>query len=1199
MSWLSSSSNPEDEDDPVQLKRNAEPKLARQTKRNRKGKPTRFNPSVGTVCLAPHFCDSKLHLATVLKFKDKKKNALVRYKEGGLGSDTIAVNQLSQCSDDDDDGNDDNLASSSKQSPKALEPASWKSKRRKDSLPAYLARTNDTDTSAIESPDLLGQTTPIAQKGSAGKRALNEYKRRWQSQREEKPSVFKLRDDEDPLAARAKYEAEIEAKYDSEDGSSDELGKEEPSPKKPKPAKKKQEKIKSDNAIKQKTLEEKIQDEIRAMHTSDEEVTEEFGSQLGPGAVPIPKRIVSSQSVVGPTKDGGHDDFVTSEIRPCFPDIKNTGQEVPMFLNSRHHNDAYEVPACFNKYLRAYQREGVQRMFKAFDAGHGILLGDDMGLGKTVQVIALLVAILRKQSEKSTKPDFLREDSLFSEAKNDPVLIVVPANAHGNWMSELKAWSHIRVADGGKNSAMKTEALRKADSGAVDVVLTTYSYVRQNTDEFLYINSKKEEREWMLIVCDEVHCLGKPTSQITKQMKRFTCPCKIGMTGTVLQNNLQELWSIFDWIVPGCLGDKSDFNKEFTKKIEAGHSANANDAQLASKRKAQDELNDRISHIYFRRTKEIIKDQLPKKIDLVLFCPLTTVQEDCYRNLLASEEIEWILRRNQQCDCKPPWLPCCGKPLDMFVPGRGEKGCGCHASKINAKRPSGKARKDCCYKYTRYHLNGQICTCASVKNGSSRRRCMKCHCTKKFKNGRGCAPLRWMYMAVLTYLQKTANHLGLMVANKEAQDQNMSLQQKLGADVFKGHPELLHGRDKFLKMSDPEVCCKMKALRRLMANSSSTDKWLLFSYSTQLLNLMESVIKGWGLEYLRLDGSTSKEKRTTYATQFNTDRNIIIFLISTRAGGVSLNLTGANKVIIFDPNWNPALDLQAQDRAFRLGQKRDVTVYRLIAAGTIEEHVYNRQLYKQGLSNTATTNENQPRFFSPQDDLYGLDNLLEIKKDKTKKAVQDIGYEETEFKLQVGNVESDERREQDADLRDPLDEYDIGLILEEYEKEEPYIHKHSAVLKPTQAENLRVNNAVLSRGKITRTIVRKSPKPLAKSPSTQADPETIVLTDVENDLVTPEKDSESTTTTTVDDSHGNSNYLEVPLKDPTTIQQQQEGEEDDYNNNNNSTEALEQVKAMTYKFGFLDDVVEFARHVLSLSSLDRQKLLDKFYDSVE
>ena len=114
-------------------------------------------------------------------------------------------------------------------------------------------------------------------------------------------------------------------------------------------------------------------------------------------------------------------------------------------------------------------------------------------------------------------------------------------------------------------------------------------------------------------------------------------------------------------------------------------------------------------------------------------------------------------------------------------------------------------------------------------------------------------------------------------------------------------------------------------------------KVLLFSYSTSLLNIIETYLESKGYSYCRLDGSTRVGARQEMVNMFNRDQGTFIFLLSTKAGGLGLNITGANTVIIFDHNWNPSHDLQAEDRAYRLGQSRDVKVFRLISAGCIEE----------------------------------------------------------------------------------------------------------------------------------------------------------------------------------------------------------------------------------------------------------------------
>ena len=139
---------------------------------------------------------------------------------------------------------------------------------------------------------------------------------------------------------------------------------------------------------------------------------------------------------------------------------------------------------------------------------------------------------------------------------------------------------------------------------------------------------------------------------------------------------------------------------------------------------------------------------------------------------------------------------------------------------------------------------------------------------------------------------------------------------------------------------------------------------LLFSQTRQVLNILEQFIKLYNYNYIRMDGSTTIKLRSTLIDDFNTNNEIFIMLLTTKAGGLGINLTGANRVVLFDPDWNPATDLQAQERVYRLGQTQNVTIYRLITRGTIEEKVYHRQIFKQLLTNKILKDPKQQRFFN-------------------------------------------------------------------------------------------------------------------------------------------------------------------------------------------------------------------------------------------
>ncbi|GMS95500.1 hypothetical protein PENTCL1PPCAC_17675 [Pristionchus entomophagus] len=193
------------------------------------------------------------------------------------------------------------------------------------------------------------------------------------------------------------------------------------------------------------------------------------------------------------------------------------------------------------------------------------------------------------------------------------------------------------------------------------------------------------------------------------------------------------------------------------------------------------------------------------------------------------------------------------------------------------------------------------------------------------------------------------------------------------------HPDLVTGglnkhedadldSDPSLAFGWPERSGKMQVVRSLLQlwkknkDGKKKNKVLLFSQSRKMLTILEGMLVVDGHEYLRMDGTTPIGKRQNMVNEFNENSSIFIFLLTTRVGGVGVNLTAANKVVIFDPDWNPSTDAQARERAWRIGQMREVTVYRLMTTGTIEEKMYHRQIFKQFLANRVLKDPKQRRF---------------------------------------------------------------------------------------------------------------------------------------------------------------------------------------------------------------------------------------------
>ncbi|ELU06400.1 hypothetical protein CAPTEDRAFT_223034 [Capitella teleta] len=513
------------------------------------------------------------------------------------------------------------------------------------------------------------------------------------------------------------------------------------------------------------------------------------------------------------------------------------------------------VPLTINRYLRDYQRDGVQFLFSHYIEGSGAMLADDMGLGKTIQL--------------------LHNSDLYLDPKvpRKPFLIIGPASVLYNWIEELETWGHFAIGKYHKQNKENTmEELRK---GKLDIVVTTYETCRDHITEINGIN-------WNAVIADEAHRIKGPKADTTKMLKGLRCKRRYGLTGTPLQNRLDEFWCVMDWVSPGCLGGLAQFDVEFIQPIEKGQKQDATKRKLAEARKDEN----------------------------VVYCRPAPLQLDVYKAILEHDAMKVVLLQNYPCPCG-----------------------------------SLRQRRKCCF--------------------------------KKASDGRSIASVTLSFMHLLL---KTANHAALLLPKFTNNETQKKQAEEICLKAFERHPEFMKdaSRATFRTLSDPKHCGKMKVLQGLLSVfHKQKSRVLVFSYSTKLLDILESYIMSKGHVYRRLDGTTPELKRLQLVKEFNQNPNIFLFLMSTKAGGVGLNLTGANVVVIFDPNWNPTHDLQAQDRAYRIGQLRDVHVYRLITSGTIEENIY--------LQSVTVESGNAVRYFhAVQDDkrnrgeLFGIENMFKL-----------------------------------------------------------------------------------------------------------------------------------------------------------------------------------------------------------------------------
>ncbi|XP_063880762.1 DNA excision repair protein ERCC-6-like [Scylla paramamosain] len=223
---------------------------------------------------------------------------------------------------------------------------------------------------------------------------------------------------------------------------------------------------------------------------------------------------------------------------------------------------------------------------------------------------------------------------------------------------------------------------------------------------------------------------------------------------------------------------------------------------------------------------------------------------------------------------------------------------------------------------------------------------------------------------------------------------------------------------------------KMHVLRSILQLwSSQGHRVLLFTQSRQMMCILEKFLMDESYSYLKMDGTTTVASRQPLINKFNSDPSYFVFLLTTRVGGLGVNLTGADRVVIYDPDWNPSTDSQARERAWRIGQLRHVTIYRLLMAGTIEEKIYHRQIFKQFLTNRVLKDPKQQRFFKTND-LYELFSLTEGEKEKTESSAIFAGTG-SEIKLGVKKKQSEQSEKKKTDPhrnRETCDKVEVSSL---------------------------------------------------------------------------------------------------------------------------------------------------------------------------
>ncbi|KAG9073520.1 hypothetical protein FS749_015052, partial [Ceratobasidium sp. UAMH 11750] len=281
-----------------------------------------------------------------------------------------------------------------------------------------------------------------------------------------------------------------------------------------------------------------------------------------------------------------------------------------------------------------------------------------MGLGKTIQVIAFLTAALRKSGDnrdmhrRRDRVRALQDEGLAradlprADKKWGTCLIICPKTVVGNWEKELDTWGYFEYGTYAGDKTIRDEVLKDFTMGRLDIVLTAFDTARTYIDLF-------SDLPWSMVFVDEVHRCKNPTSGTTVALNRFSCKVRFGLTGTAIQNGYKELWTLLDWCAPGKVGTQNQWKLNIGIPLAEGQAHRATQAQVSKARLLAERLVQQLLPVFFlRRTKVLIADQMPRKFDQVVFCPLAKTQLEVYKRFLETRDVQLMTQKDEPCDCE-------------------------------------------------------------------------------------------------------------------------------------------------------------------------------------------------------------------------------------------------------------------------------------------------------------------------------------------------------------------------------------------------------------------------------------------------------------------------------------------------------------------------------------------------------------------
>ncbi|XP_020819783.2 lymphoid-specific helicase isoform X2 [Phascolarctos cinereus] len=548
-------------------------------------------------------------------------------------------------------------------------------------------------------------------------------------------------------------------------------------------------------------------------------------------------------------------------------------EEKPVMKKKRGREDEYSISEVMSKEeILSVAKKKKEDNWMLWENGINGILADEMGLGKTVQCIATIALMVER-------------------GVPGPFLVCGPLSTLPNWMAEFKRFTPqipIMLYHGDQQERRKlAQKIHKRD-GTLQihpVVITSFEIAMRDRNALQHCY-------WKYLIVDEGHRIKNMNCRLIRELKRFNADNKLLLTGTPLQNNLAELWSLLNFLLPDVFDDLKSFESWFDI-----NSLTEIAEDIVAKEREQNVLHmlhQILTPFLLRRLKSDVALEVPPKREVVVYAPLSKKQETFY-TAIVNRTISKMFgcSKKETIELSPT-----GRPKrrsrklinystfnDDNVPDELEKLISQMQPEMESQRPVVEMS---------IPIESEV--------------------NLKLQN-------------IMMLLRKCCNHPYLIEYPLDPVTQEFQINE-----------ELVTSSGKFLILD-----------RMLPELKNRGHKVLLFSQMTMMLDILMDYCYLRNYSFSRLDGSMSYVEREENMQKFNTDPEVFLFLVSTRAGGLGINLTAADTVIIYDSDWNPQSDLQAQDRCHRIGQTKPVVVYRLVTANTVDQKIVERAAAKRRL----------------------------------------------------------------------------------------------------------------------------------------------------------------------------------------------------------------------------------------------------------